>query len=437
MKTISMTVLSVTLPLLISTAVIANDPFAELDNEVEQLYVDDTAEFEQWYAEHLSEFNKWQMAYLEQWDKQQVSSIEKWGDAKTPSQDTLVVYNEETESRTVVDLEKGEITINYPAPSNSTSESADADLLVVNKVITDNKELWQQVGFRIPEPATSQVVYVEPVKVQEQTFEEVRQEIIAQTERQMSQLDIYAEQNMVMVSPPQKERIVEQQKQVLEANKQKRIITAQANIQKQKTVHQQQPTKMVEYKVKIPSSALSERAGSYLPQIKIESAKRGLSPALVLAIMHEESHFNPQARSHVPAYGLMQIVPTTAGHDVNKLYRGNDAPMRATDLYNPEINIETGTEYLNILHNRYLKGIKDPKSAKYSVIAAYNTGSGNVAKAFGERRVSAAIKKINSMTSDQVYQQLITNLPYDETRNYLKKVNNRMQSYQAHNNSTI
>jgi membrane-bound lytic murein transglycosylase C len=71
------------------------------------------------------------------------------------------------------------------------------------------------------------------------------------------------------------------------------------------------------------------------------------------------------------------------------------------------------------------------------VIAAYNTGSGNVAKAFGEKSVSSAVKKINSMSSEQVYQHLIKNLPYKETRNYLKKVNDRMKTYHAQSNSII
>lgn len=160
----------------------------------------------------------------------------------------------------------------------------------------------------------------------------------------------------------------------------KRIAAVKQELALQEKQLKQQPKKIVEYKVKIPKSSLANRANQYLPAIQQESAKRELPPALVLAIMHEESHFNPKAKSHVPAYGLMQIVPTTAGHDVNKLYRGKDKPMKANDLYDPNLNIETGTAYLKILQSRYLKGIKDPQSATYSVIAAYNTGSGNVVK---------------------------------------------------------
>jgi membrane-bound lytic murein transglycosylase C len=111
--------------------------------------------------------------------------------------------------------------------------------------------------------------------------------------------------------------------------------------------------------------------------------------------------------------------------------------MKENELYNPKINIETGTAYLKILESRYLRGIENPQSAIYAIIAAYNTGSGNVAKAFGERSVRAAVKKINTMSSEQVYKHLLANLPYKETRNYLKKVNKVMQSYQQHQTYTM
>ena len=253
----------------------------------------------------------------------------------------------------------------------------------------------------------------------------------------MSQLDMFVAQGSSVLSEQKTEQLVSQQKEEMNKQKEKRIVKVKQALVQQEEKLKKAPRKVVAYTVKIPKSSLSERANKYLPAIKKEAGKRQLSPALVLAIMHEESHFNPKAKSHVPAYGLMQIVPTTAGHDVNKLYRGKDKPMRENDLYDPAVNIETGSAYLKILQSRYLKGIKDPQSATYSIIAAYNTGSGNVAKAFGERRVSRAIKKINSMSSDEVYQRLIKNLPYEETRNYLKKVNDRMQTYRAQSNSVI
>ena len=414
----------------------ANDPFAELDQEIEQLTVDDTAEFEQWYAAHLKEFNQWQQAYLADWDSKQKASIQKWSDNKIPSPEVIVVYDKKHDARTVVDLEKGEVTVSY-LPKNEGETKKNQEAEIVNTVIENNAHLWEQIGVPQPSEAKPNTVVVEEAKVQKETFEQVKRKIEEQTERQMSQLDMFVAQGASVLSEQKTEQLVSQQKEEMNKQKEKRIVKVKQALVQQEKKLKKAPRKVVAYTVKIPKSSLSDRANKYLPAIKKEAGKRQLSPALVLAIMHEESHFNPKAKSHVPAYGLMQIVPTTAGHDVNKLYRGKDKPMRENDLYDPAVNIETGSAYLKILQSRYLKGIKDPQSATYSIIAAYNTGSGNVAKAFGERRVSRAIKKINSMSSDEVYQRLIKNLPYEETRNYLKKVNDRMQTYRAQSNSVI
>ncbi|WP_407333996.1 transglycosylase SLT domain-containing protein [Enterovibrio sp. 27052020O] len=191
--------------------------------------------------------------------------------------------------------------------------------------------------------------------------------------------------------------------------------------------------KVVSYKVKLPENALKTRASTYQPLVEKESERWEIDAALVMAIMHSESSFRPDAKSHVPAFGLMQVVPNSAGHDVNKLFRKIDSPMSPTDLYVPPINVETGTAYLNILDKRYLKFITNDQARLYCVIAAYNTGAGNVAKAFNKDR-STNIRKaavvINSMTPDEVYDHLLENLPYDETKNYLRKVKGRISMYQ-------
>eukprot|EP00487_Bulimina_marginata_P007778 TRINITY_DN293_c0_g1_i1.p1 TRINITY_DN293_c0_g1~~TRINITY_DN293_c0_g1_i1.p1 ORF type:complete len:130 (-),score=15.09 TRINITY_DN293_c0_g1_i1:524-913(-) len=128
----------------------------------------------------------------------------------------------------------------------------------------------------------------------------------------------------------------------------------------------------------------------------------------------------------------MQVVPTSAGHDVNKQVRNIDEPMKVSDLYQPVINVETGTAYLDILNSKYLRKIENDESRLYCVIAAYNTGAGNVARAFNKDRstsIGKASKVINKMTPEEVYNHLVAKLPYDETKNYLKKVNSRIALY--------
>ncbi|MCG8472169.1 MAG: murein transglycosylase domain-containing protein [Desulfobacterales bacterium] len=189
---------------------------------------------------------------------------------------------------------------------------------------------------------------------------------------------------------------------------------------------------VVAVEVKLPPKGAGVKAKAYLPEIKQHSQKRKLPPALILAVMETESAFNPMATSYVPAYGLMQIVPKSAGRDASKLVLGKDVVLSPSYLYNGKNNIAMGTAYLYILNDRYLASIKDPMSRLYCVIAAYNTGAGNVARAFtGTTSVKKAAPKINAMTPEKVYQRLMRKLPHQETRDYLKRVTTRMKKYES------
>ena len=146
--------------------------------------------------------------------------------------------------------------------------------------------------------------------------------------------------------------------------------------------------------------------------------------------MHTESSFNPKATSYVPAYGLMQIVPHTAGVDSYKyLYRVKKIPS-SRYLYNSKNNIRLGSAYLHLLYYSYLRHIKNPQSRLYCAIAAYNTGAGNVAWAFTHTyNPKKAAQVINRLTPEQVYNRLLRDLKYDEPKHYLKRVTKRMQIY--------
>ena len=74
--------------------------------------------------------------------------------------------------------------------------------------------------------------------------------------------------------------------------------------------------------VKLPKNSMVKRSRIYYDEVKKQAAKQELPVPLVFAIMHSESSFNPRARSHIPAYGLMQIVPKSAGIDTYRyLYK--------------------------------------------------------------------------------------------------------------------
>ncbi|WP_022958685.1 transglycosylase SLT domain-containing protein [Spongiibacter tropicus] len=165
------------------------------------------------------------------------------------------------------------------------------------------------------------------------------------------------------------------------------------------------------------------RARKYSGSVTQFADKMDIPRPLAYAIMYTESSFNPVAVSPIPAYGLMQIVPGSAGRDVTKMHFGKEQLLSPEYLFTADKNIEVGIGYLNILDKRYLRKIKDPLSRKYCTIAAYNTGAGNVAKAFtGKLNISRAAVVINNMSPQDVFITLETKLPYDETRKYIKKV---------------
>lgn len=186
------------------------------------------------------------------------------------------------------------------------------------------------------------------------------------------------------------------------------------------------------YKVEIPfpPNALLVKAKLYKDAVKEQAKKLNLDEELIYAIIEHESSFNPLAKSYVPAFGLMQIVPQTAGVDSYYALYGQKRLLDSEYLFEPNNNILIGSSYLNILYYKHLKDIKDSKSKLYCTIASYNTGSSNVSRAFsGAKNISLAINEINSMTSDEVYKKLMKDLPFEETKKYLFKVKRSVDEY--------
>lgn len=168
------------------------------------------------------------------------------------------------------------------------------------------------------------------------------------------------------------------------------------------------------------------------------ATEQGIPPSLLFAVMETESSFNPRATSAVPAYGLMQLVPRSGAMDAYDFVYGEKTLLDPEYLYQPGNNVELGSAYLKLLLSRYLRAVEDPVSRKYCAIAAYNTGAGNVARAFtGKRNMRDAAKLINRMNPEEVYHQLKTNLPYDETRHYIEKVTKAQKKYAAYDDPRL
>jgi soluble lytic murein transglycosylase len=105
----------------------------------------------------------------------------------------------------------------------------------------------------------------------------------------------------------------------------------------------------------------------YSEYVRVHARENGIDPALLAAVIYQESKFDAGAESRSGAIGLMQLTPATA-HGI--AVRTGGSRFQTDDLLDPEINIRYGSWYLAHLFRKY----RDERL----VLAAYNAGQGNV-----------------------------------------------------------
>lgn len=175
---------------------------------------------------------------------------------------------------------------------------------------------------------------------------------------------------------------------------------------------------------------IPKRAERFKGIIRRHSGRFSINEPLIYAMIEQESYFNPMAKSTANAYGLMQIVPASGGRDAYRHVHNKDVIPTPEYLYDPDNNVELGVGYLHKQMTVYFKDVNDPACRMLCAIAAYNTGQGNVYYSFtGKRAMDGAIRKINAMTYEQLYQHLKLRLPHAETRDYIQKVTSKMKKY--------
>lgn len=139
--------------------------------------------------------------------------------------------------------------------------------------------------------------------------------------------------------------------------------------------------------------------------IRQQAADKDLDPALIAAVIYEESRFRDQT-SHAGARGLMQVTPATADFIAQ---RSGGTAFTSEDLATPQVNISYGAYYLRYLLDRY----GDDQTL---AIAAYNAGEG---------RLDRWVEEVGGTDDFDASEDI----PFPETHAYVENVEERQKEY--------
>ena len=377
--------------LLLSSLLLLSAKASSMEEEMAKM----KAEFASFKQEQMSDFDAYKKALDAEYEAYQKELQVYWKDPKLSTKTAWVSYDKSKKTRSEVDFEKNTVTVETIASSEEEAE----------------KNLKKSLAYAV-DSDTKKVSQTDPLQKKIAQLSQGPKVVSAKIDAR----PILS--NVVFKKPPTKQELIIYTQKVV---KKEKIVTKPSKLPNQKI-----------YKITIalPKDTTLKRSRVYLEDVRSNSQRFELPLPLIFAIMQTESNFNPFAKSHIPAFGLMQIVPKSAGVDAYKFLKKRERMPSAAYLYNGTNNIEMGSAYLHILYYRYLRKIKNPRSRMYCTIAAYNTGAGNIAWAFTRKNnMSKAAPKINALTPDEVYNQLLSDLKYDEPKHYLKRVNKRMSAF--------
>lgn len=145
----------------------------------------------------------------------------------------------------------------------------------------------------------------------------------------------------------------------------------------------------------------------YLQYVRQYAYEYNIPESVIFAVIKVESDFDANAESVAGARGLMQMLPSTFAWLTSDEHLGEH--LDKNELFDPEVSIRYGTYYLNYLYQKFDRNMD-------TALAAYNGGEGNVAKWLADEEYSdgnGGLKKI----------------PFEETANYVKKVNKEIENY--------
>jgi membrane-bound lytic murein transglycosylase C len=378
-------------------------------------------EFEKMSARMEKQFDELQQRMEAQREQLRQRVARQWTDVRVSTQRTWVDYGERTDARSQVDFEKGEVEVAVLVP--------------------------------VEEVAPGKGRSTAPDRLTPQELERLRrlaeEKLREQTKRLVTQAEPPPQKDPEHPAPPpgaepkdaKSRRGPKPPPPVLQgqlAGEDGKPVTAESA---GRFVHDQLAPKMVvdpkpvvaddgqsriQVRVKVPlvPEHLKVRADRYAAQVKAQAQRLGVDPALVFAVIHTESSFNPMAHSGAGAYGLMQLIPKSAAFEAYKYLYKTEKLVTPEYLYDPENNITLGATYLKLLDSAFFGQLKSRENGRVLSIAAYNCGPTKIKKTVMKGR------DLDRMTPEQVV-ALVRQLAPEETKNYVVRVRERMEQYRG------
>ncbi len=300
----------------------------------------------------------------------------QWTEFHESTNKNWVVYNEKADSVSQVDFEKGTVEIETLIPVEDVTKGR-KKTAILSDLLPKEREKVKEIA---------------EMKIREQT-----EKIVAEKEKGEP---ILKGQFQVPKTPPK--MIIESKPVVAEDGK---------------------PRLKVKVVLPMTPEHVKIRAKQNQARVEASAKKYGLDPAFVFAVIHTESFFNPRARSHAPAFGLMQLMAQSGAREAHQYLYREDKLLSPEELYDPDTNVLLGATYLHMLMTRHFGKIKNPENRRTLAIAAYNCGPGCV------RRDVLSKKKVDEMTNDELVSYIRRSVP-KETQEYVPKVQGRIPLYQ-------
>ncbi len=356
---------------------------------IAQGYGDQASDFEKFKQEQEMKeqdfykfANNFQAYQDEQFIKYEKYIEDMWGDFKESSPKTWVGYTEDFSGRTSVDFDSSKVVVEVVVDDNSSDEEVKQKLEALTKKILEEKD---ETGATILEGQVAS-----------------------------------PNNPMQAVKSSDAKAVVENSK----------ILEKKVNGKKVYSIN-----------LDLVSDSDKKRIAQYEDLISKFCKEAGIEPALAIAIIKTESCFNPRAYNRTGnAYGMMQIVPKYAGRTMNRILYKADKEPKSKILFDPEKNLRMGINFLGHLKSTSWKKITNEINQRYCVICSYNGGSGAIYIALAGKTSKIPQEKwddmmnlLNSNNNKKVYDLLHTK-SWEETRHYIKVVEERYAQYLPYNN---